>query len=371
MFTRVLDRAADEQLNAARHLLSGLEAALAAVPATPADTKTLADSARQLDDLFLLVVVGEFNAGKSAFINALLGTRVLEEGVTPTTSRIHLIRYGDATTDVVAASGVQVVTAPVESLEDIHIVDTPGTNAILREHERLTSDYVPRADFVLFVTSADRPFTESERAFIDTIRGWGKKIVIIVNKIDIFDREEDVDKVLAFVGDAAQRVIGTRSPVFAVSARLAMRAKQGEPETWAASRFEALERYLHEALDEQSRFRLKLSSPLAVGDVLARRYLTAADERLGLLAADIDAIDDIDRQLAQYRDRTWIAASISACSRSRKSSSRWSRAGISTLTTPCASAGSSISSTVPECNASSRRKSSPTRRSRSSAACPS
>ena len=98
MFNRVLDRSAAGQLTSARQLLSDLQATLAAVPATPADTKTLADSARQLDDLFLLVVVGEFNAGKSAFINALLGIRALEEGVTPTTSRIHLIRYGDATT---------------------------------------------------------------------------------------------------------------------------------------------------------------------------------------------------------------------------------------------------------------------------------
>ena len=80
-----------------------------------------------------------------------------------------------------------------------------------------------------------------------------------------------------------------------------MRAKQGEPEAWAASRFEALERYLHEALDEQSRFRLKLSSPLAVGDVLARRYLHRRRREVGSAGRRLDAIDDIDRQLAHYR----------------------------------------------------------------------
>ena len=78
------------------------------------------------------------------------------------------------------------MTAPVELFRDVHIVDTPGTNAIIREHERLTTDFVPRADLVLFVTSADRPFTESERAFVESIRAWGKKIVIVVNKVDIF-----------------------------------------------------------------------------------------------------------------------------------------------------------------------------------------
>ena len=89
--------------------------------------------------------------------------------------------------------------------------------------------------------------------------------------------------------------------MFPVSARLAARAKHGEPAVWGASRFEPLERYIHDALDERSRFRLKLENPLGVGDVLARRYLTVADERLGLLASDTSALDDIERQLALYR----------------------------------------------------------------------
>jgi predicted GTPase len=49
------------------------------------------------------------------------------------------------------------------------IVDTPGTNAIVREHEALTSQFVPRSDLVLFITSADRPFTESEKIFLQHI----------------------------------------------------------------------------------------------------------------------------------------------------------------------------------------------------------
>ena len=52
-------------------------------------------SIRQLDERFLLVVVGEFNAGKSAFINALVGSSFLVEGVTPTTAHLHVLRYGD------------------------------------------------------------------------------------------------------------------------------------------------------------------------------------------------------------------------------------------------------------------------------------
>jgi GTPase Era involved in 16S rRNA processing len=63
----------------------------------------------------------------------------------------------------------------------------PGTNAINRAHERLTVDFVPRADLVLFVTSADRPFTETERLFLESIRNLCKKIVLVFNKIDIYE----------------------------------------------------------------------------------------------------------------------------------------------------------------------------------------
>jgi predicted GTPase len=172
---RVLDPALQQQLNDARHLLGDIREALTRFGATDDDQRALAASIHQLDELFLLVIVGEFNAGKSAFINALVGDTVLQEGVTPTTARIHVLRHGEATSTAIDDRGMQVVSAPAELLRDLHIVDTPGTNAIIREHERLTAEFVPRSDLVLFVTSADRPFTETERAFLEAIRDWGKK----------------------------------------------------------------------------------------------------------------------------------------------------------------------------------------------------
>ena len=54
---------------------------------------------------------------------------------------------------------------------------------------------MPRSDLVLFVTSADRPFTETERAFLEQIRGWGKKIVVVINKIDILESDAQVEEV--------------------------------------------------------------------------------------------------------------------------------------------------------------------------------
>lgn len=63
-------------------------------PSYVQDIETLKNSIAQLNDLFLLVVVGEFNSGKSSFLNALMGDKYLDDGVTPTTSKIDTLRYG-------------------------------------------------------------------------------------------------------------------------------------------------------------------------------------------------------------------------------------------------------------------------------------
>lgn len=301
---RILSPPQQELLSAVRRRLGELQAALARFGAEASDQRTLAASLGRLDELFLLVVAGEFNSGKSAFINALLGERLLEEGVTPTTSRIHVVRHGERGSRL--EGGVERVTAPLPLLEEIQIVDTPGTNAILRQHEAITREFVPESDLVLFVTSADRPLAESERAFLEQIREWGKKVVIVLNKVDLVLREEDVERIEAFIADGAHELLGGSPAIFPVSARKALAAKLGEVEgdreaALAASRFPALERYLVDTLDEAERVRLKLASPVGVGERLAGRYLDVAQGRLDLLADDVAALTDIEGQLGVWR----------------------------------------------------------------------
>ncbi len=292
----------EEILKRTRDTLSRLRDALAEAE-TPADDRAaLADSIRQLDELFLLVIAGEFNAGKSAFINALLGQELLQEGVTPTTSQIHLLRYGPERNRTPQEKGVWLQTAPVELLKTINIVDTPGTNAILREHEALTAEFIPRSDLVLFLTSADRPFTESERAFLSRIREWGKKIVLVVNKIDILPGEEDVAAVVEFVTSSAHKLVGDIAAVFPVSARLAQQAKAGQPRFWPLSGFEPLESYIQDTLDDTGRFRLKLLNPLGVGQTLVRKQLALTERDLKTLEEDTQLLEDIHQQTTYYNE---------------------------------------------------------------------
>jgi small GTP-binding protein len=269
------------------------------------DLRRFQEAREQLTGLFLLVIAGEFNSGKSSFINALLGERVLPEGVTPTTDRINILRHGPEVSELLRAAYLLERTHPADVLREINIVDTPGTNTIIRRHEELTRDFVPRSDLVLFVTSADRPFTESERGFLEQIRQWGKKIVFIVNKIDILTRPEEREEVVRYVSEHAAALLGEAPQIFAVSAREAQEARAGgkaqEKEAlWSQSGFGEVEDYLLNTLDQEERVRLKLLNPLNVGLRLASKYKDATFERLKLLAQDVEAIQNIDQQLALF-----------------------------------------------------------------------
>jgi small GTP-binding protein len=299
---RILTEGQETLLKKERKLLNDLRVILTRFEVASEDQNTLGESIEQLDDLFLLVVVGEFNSGKSAFINALLGKKQLPEGVTPTTTQVNILRYGETQEREVIDEDRHVLKLPVELLSEISIVDTPGTNAIIRSHEMITSQFVPRSDMVLFLTSADRPFTESERVFMERIRDWGKKVAIVINKIDILEDRAELEQIESFVTENARQLLGVTPEVFPISSRQALRAKLGEPSLWAESRFEPLEDYIRDTLDESSRLRLKLLNPLGVGMHLLEKYSRVIDSRLELLQEDFSMLNDVDAQLEVYKE---------------------------------------------------------------------
>jgi small GTP-binding protein len=298
----ILNKQQETLLKDERQALNDLRVALVQFGANHEDQDTLAESIQQLDELFLLVVVGEFNAGKSAFINALLGQKLLKEGVTPTTTQINLLRFGETFERTVIDEHQHILTLPADFLIEISIVDTPGTNAIIREHEAITSQFVPRSDLVLFITSTDRPFTESERLFMERIRDWGKKVVIVLNKIDLFQSEEELEQVQTFIAQNARSLLGITPEIFPVSSRQALRSKLGEPELWQESRFEPLERFIQDTLDETGRLRFKFLNPLGVAGHLVERYSGVAGSRLDLLQEDYNTLSDVDAQLDLYKE---------------------------------------------------------------------
>jgi small GTP-binding protein len=284
-----------------KETLAGIQLALAKLDLPREAMDSLQKAILQLDELFLIVVTGEFNAGKSALINALLGQKVLAEGATPTTSRITLIKWGEQPAEQVQDEGFAVFTHPLPLLKELNIVDTPGTNAIIRQHEKLTDEFVPRSDLVLFVTSADHPLTESERQFLERILAWGKKIVFVLNKVDIFEDDAALQEVCDFILKHTAAILGDRPKLVPVSAKLAQRALS-EPNAEERTRLRSLshldelEQFINEVLDNTTRLQLKFNNPLGVAEHLidqAAQDFSAQSEALNedkLTASSLETV---------------------------------------------------------------------------------
>jgi small GTP-binding protein len=308
---KLIDGASLALLERERALLDDAVAFLRSGAPELEEIDLLVEARRGLEELFLLVIVGEFNAGKSSVINAVLGERFLKEGILPTTNEITVLKYGDKNETKQSTDGFYTQTVPAELLKEVNIVDTPGTNVILERQQRLTEEFVPRADLVLFVLSADRPMTESEVKFLTYIKKWGKKVVFVVNKCDRLENREEIDEVKAFVADNAERLLGVAdAAVMPVSAKAALAAKRtGAPLTNTG--FVELEDYVLSFLGgggEKSGsrggegMRLKLNTPLQVSELLfaAAEEILATERKAA--AEEVAAATGVGDAMEAYAD---------------------------------------------------------------------
>ena len=304
---QVLSRQQAELVALERRLVLRARDALIHVEGSRGDVDRLAKLVDEMDELFLLVVAGEYNTGKSTFINALLGDEVFAMGDLPTTREIAILRYGNAAPPEAIGEHTLLFHYPLDVLRDLEIVDTPGTNSIERMEEEITRGFVPRADLVLFVTSLLQPLTATELGFLSHIREWGKKVIFIVNGVDRRNSDEQIGRVRDYlVREVAARLGGPPPIMYFISALRSLRAKiaartsapVAEPDPH--NEFPALERYLLETLREHERVRLKLLSPLGVLRNVVEKNSTGLATRLEVVDADGRVLGTVRQQLQSY-----------------------------------------------------------------------
>jgi small GTP-binding protein len=207
-----------------------------------------------LDRPLLVTVMGEFNSGKSTFVNALLGEEVAPMGITPTTATINILKYGterrgrvvyqDETTrdvewkDVPAllkglnaaeAARIRVVEVlyPLETLQRVNVVDTPGLNSIHPEHEAIARRFIAEADAVVWLFTVDQAAKATEGDALGKIKAEGKKILGVLNKIDRCSPDElsrIVEHVQKALGDNLETIVP-----FAAKQALAARKNNEDP----------------------------------------------------------------------------------------------------------------------------------------------
>lgn len=110
----------------------------------------------------------------------LLGTKKIDEFD-------NLIEYVGADGKYVSIVKSVRITLPEEWLKGVEIVDTPGFNDPVVSREERTKEFLKRADVVLMMLYAGRPFDATDRDILfDKVRKVGiGKIILAVNKYDI------------------------------------------------------------------------------------------------------------------------------------------------------------------------------------------
>jgi GTPase SAR1 family protein len=226
-----------------------LEALAAVVGAREGASQSLAASLRacrrELDEPLRVVLLGEFSAGKSTFLNALVGAEVSPMGVLPTTAHVHWLRHGDRGAKVfdrrggvVEASleevsrvvarrrddGVGVdyveVTLPLSRLARMEVIDTPGFNSGDDSHEDAVRRAFELADLAVWLFDARQAGRHSESGPLAEARARGLPVVGVLNKIDQVP-EASRAELLAYVRGGFE---GLAPCVLAVSARLGLAA---------------------------------------------------------------------------------------------------------------------------------------------------
>lgn len=171
-----------------------------------------------------LLVCGEFNRGKSTFINALLGEHICATDTDICTSVVTTIRYGAARkarrfygdlsnpkAEEVDFDDVEIYTVgtaqeigntflmelelPMESLKDgLTVIDTPGVGGLDPRHAMITNAFLPKADVVCFMTDCNEPLTTTELDFYKKVSQYARYTAVIVNKADL-KPADDVEQI--------------------------------------------------------------------------------------------------------------------------------------------------------------------------------
>ena len=274
------------------------------------DKQRLQQNAADLQDMFfLVVVVGEFNAGKSSFVNALLGDNLLPMGITPTTDAIELVRWANRATKEPVWREPGVVREwrhPNTGGPGVVIVDTPGTGSVFRKHEQIAKGFLSRSDLVIFLLSAKRALAETERLYLELARDYGKKIVVVINQADLLEKRERKE-VQAFVKQQLAELLDLRPDIFMISAKQALTDKKTAGGLFSTAsddpgEMNAVREYLRATFERIPPAKQKLYAQLDFVDSLISKYGGQLDEQIALITSDTALAESLRKELEEQAD---------------------------------------------------------------------
>jgi len=267
---------------------------------------TLQALLRDISEPLLFVVAGEVKSGKSSLLNALFGDEFAKVDVLPATDRVYIFRYASEEKSTEVSSKLTERYLPIPFLRDFNVVDTPGTNTMVKEHQMAAEDFMPRADIVLFVFSVANPWTQSNWEFLDFLqKTWLKNLIFVLQQIDLREPTE-IDVIHRHLQDTAMRRLGFVPPIFAVSARKALLARTSgldKEKLWEESAFAPLEEQIDFIVTQSSPRMLKLRSTFQTARVALDDLNQQIRGFLDKISADTAVLDRLDGILATRREQ--------------------------------------------------------------------
>ena len=305
------------------HRLLGDHAALAPLAPEVARLREVFDSP------LLVCVMGEFNSGKSTFVNALIGEKVAPMGITPTTATINVLKYGeqrsarvvrrDNTEQVLSWDEVERFLAglsdeqaravervellfPSEELLRVNVVDTPGLNSLVDSHEQAARQILAQADAVVWLFSAGQAGKQTEQEALDLLHKHRPKTVGVLNKVDRLS-DDELAEVMTHLRQSFADFV---DQVLPVATRTALDAQLSHnSEALTRSRFPALRAHLEQQLFTRSRQLKAAASRDRLVQVLERAVTGLEQDRAAIRRAT-DRLERLDSRRAGALDRSLV-----------------------------------------------------------------
>lgn len=262
-------------------------------------TKIIHERLKTLNSAVLFVIVGEVKAGKSSFINALLAEDICEVAPNPCTAGIQEIVYGSKDENgqrISLGNHWERVSLDLEVLKSISIVDTPGTNSIIKNHQTITEQYIPQSDLVVFVFSAKNPHTNTAWELLEFIQqDWHRKTVFVLQQADLASPEELTTNIADVKRYAHERNV--QDPiVFALSAKL-------ENEGNSESRFSEFRDYLRKTIENGDVWNIKMQGAKDTARKISDQLLEQLKKTQSVMAMDRALLEDIKSKINLRRQK--------------------------------------------------------------------
>lgn len=320
-------------------------------------------------DEFSIVIVGEFSAGKSTFLNALMGEKILPSFTNETTATVNFLKhrekslngecgrvyYFDGKTEALESIDQGVISKYVSTKSDISVaqsvehvdlyldskflegnvtlVDSPGLNGTADGHRDITQDQIDKSSASIFMFRADQPGSKSDFEFLKELKHRVNKIIFVLNKIDDIkaSEEETVESVIESIKENYKKTFPedtTMPEIWGISAYQALVARSDQKLSYRdredyseeekavlleKSRMEAFENRLWKFLTQGEKAKEQLLSPtVKVKSILEdiKRELTEEREQLENKSDGAEIADEIIRLEKQIEEMNKRAKSL-------------------------------------------------------------